>query len=190
MSRDFISILFYIIIIKVQSTLKSSLIYNLSITGGIVVFILVIVLYLGLDVQKKADAIAKAQKETLFHISQVSDLGKLKNQEKEAQVDFLKLNSALPKRDSLFEVNKNLGVFAEARSLAFGSKFGEEVDSYDGNPGFIRVEMNVSGSYDNILGFLKDIETSRYFINPFGLDLTRQGAGYTGVINSKILFSD
>lgn len=149
-----------------------------------------VVLYLGLDVQKKADTIAEAQGQILAHISQVSDLSKLKSQEREAQIDLLKLNSALPQRDSLFGVSKDLGTFARARNLTFGSKFGEEVAPKDGKPGFIRVEMNVAGSYDNIIGFLKDIETSSYFINPFSLDLTQQGAGYTGVINSEIFFSN
>ena len=172
------------------NTFRSRLIYSLSITGGIVVSIMAVVLYLGLDVRKKADVIAQAQGETLSSISQVRDINKLKGQEKEAQVALLKLNSALPQRDSLFGVSKDLGAFANARDLAFGSKFGEEIVPKDGNPGFIKVEMNVAGSYDNIIGFLKDIETSNYFINPFSLDLTKQGVGYTGVINSEIFFSN
>ncbi len=173
-----------------QSTFKSKLIYSLSITGGIVIFVLAIVLYLGLDIRKKADTIAGIQNQTLSYISKVNDLGKLKNQQKEAQSDLLKLNGALPKRDSLFEVSKNLDVFARARSLAFGYKFGEEVKFKDGNPGFVKVEMNVSGSYDNIINFLKDVENSKYFINSSSLDLTQQNVGYAGVINSKIFFSD
>ncbi|HZX00860.1 MAG TPA: hypothetical protein VFE87_00455 [Candidatus Paceibacterota bacterium] len=173
-----------------HNTFRSRLIYGLSITGGIVIFIMAVVLYLGLDIREKTDVIAQAQGEILSRISQVSDLGKLKGQEKEAQVALLKLNSALPQRDSLFGVSRDLGVFAETRNLAFGSKFGEEVAPKDGKPGFIKVEMNIAGSYDNIIGFLKDIETSSYFINPFSLDLTKQGVGYTGVINSEIFFSN
>lgn len=173
-----------------QDNFRSKLIYSLSITGGIIVFILAVTLYLGLDIGKKADAIVGAQGETVSRISSVNDFNKLKSQEKEAQADLLKLNSALPKRDSLFEVSKDLGVFAQSRNLSFGYKFGEEVGSKGGNPGFIRVEMNISGSYENIIGFLKDIESSKYFINPSSLDLTQQNVGYTGIINSQIFFSD
>ena len=156
------------------NTFGSRLIYSLSITGGIVVFTVAVVLYLGIDIQKKVSAISEVHGEILFNISQVSDLSKLKGQEMEAQVALLKLNSALPQRDSLFGVSKDLGTFADARNLAFGSKFGEEIAPKDGNPGFIRVEMNVAGSYDDIIAFLKDIETSSYFINPFSLDLTAE----------------
>ena len=173
-----------------QDNFRSKLIYSLSITGGIIIFILAVVLYLGLDIRKKADAIAGVETETISRISKVSDLNKLKSQEKEAQADLIKLKSALPKRDSLFEVSKNLSAFAKARNLAFGYKFGEEVESKGGNPGFIRVEMNISGSYENILSFLRDIEASKYFINLSSLDLTRQNTGYTSIINSQIFFSD
>lgn len=162
----------------------------MSITGGVVIFIMAVIIYLGFDVRKKADAIAEFQSQILSHISQVSDLSKLKSQEREAQIALLKLNSALPQRDSLFGVSKDLGTFATARNLAFGSKFGEEVEPKEDKPGFIRVEMNVTGTYDNIIGFLKDIETSSYFINPFSLDLTKQGTTYTGAINSEIFFSN
>jgi Tfp pilus assembly protein PilO len=181
---------FYNIIVKMQDNFRSKIIYSLSITGVIVVFVLAVILYLGLDIRKKADSLSVVQGEAISRISKVSDLNKLKNQEKEAQVDLLKLNNALPRRDSLFEVSKDLAAFAQKRSLAFGYKFGEEVESKGGNPRFIRVGMNISGSYENILGFLRDIESSKYFINTSSLDLVQQNVGYTGIINSQIFFSD
>lgn len=149
-----------------------------------------VVLYLGLDIQKKTNAIAEVQGKISSHISQVSDINKLKSQEVEAQVDLLKLNNILPRRDSLFGVSKDLGAFAVTKNLAFGSKFGEEVSPKDGKPGFIKMEMNVEGSYDNIISFLKHIETSSYFINLFGLDLTRQKNGYVGAVNGEVFFSN
>lgn len=149
-----------------------------------------VVLYLGLDIQKKTDAIAGVQGKISLYISQVSDISKLKSQEAEAQIDLLKLNSILPRRDSLFGVSKDLGTFAKIKNLAFGSKFGEEISSKDDKPGFIKVEMNVEGSYDNIIGFLKYIETGSYFINLSSLDLTRQKEGYIGAINGEIFFSN
>ena len=173
-----------------QKSFKFRLISSLSVTLGTLLIIAVVIVYLGFDISTKAGFISDTQAQLFKRVVDITNLTKLKEQEKAADAALFKLNNALPKRDSLFSVSRDLGDFARARSLSFGSKFGDEIASKDDKPGFIRLEMNTGGSYADLVSFIKDIEASSYFINLLNFDIVRQGARFSALINGEVFFSD
>lgn len=173
-----------------QRSFKFRLISNLSIALGVLLIIVIVLGYLGFDISKKADSISETQANLLKRVINITNLTKLKEQERVADAALFKLNNALPKRDSLFSVSRDLGDMAKNRSLSFASKFGEEIAAKDGKPGFIRLEMNVAGSYDNLVGFVRDIEVSNYFINLLNFDIIRQSGRFSGLLNGGVFFND
>jgi len=173
-----------------QRSFKFRLITTLSITLGVLLIIAIVVIYLGLDISAKADFVSDTQARLFARVVNISNLTKLKEQERTADAALFKLNNALPKRDSLFSVSRDLSDFARSRNLSFGSKFGEEVAPREDKPGFIRLDMNVSGSYADLVAFIKDIEASSYFINLLNFDIVRQGAKFSAVINGEVFFSE
>lgn len=173
-----------------QRSFKFCLTSSLSIALGILLVIVIVIVYLGFDIEAKANFISDAQVKLFTRAVNISNLTKLKEQEKAADAAFFKLNNALPKRDALFSVSRDLGDFARNRSLSFGSKFGEEVAPLEDKPGFIRLDMNVGGSYADLVAFIKDMETSSYFINLLNFDIIRQGTRFSAIINGEVFFSE
>lgn len=173
-----------------QRSFKFRIIFNLSLIIGSLLIIAIVVIYLGFDISDKADFIYETQTKLFKRVIGISNLTKLKEQEKVADVALFKLNSALPNRDTLFSVNRDVGDFARSRSLSFGSKFGEEVSPKDDKPGFIRLEMNTSGTYPDLVAFIKDTEASNYFINLLSFDIVRQETKFNAILNSELFFSD
>jgi len=173
-----------------QRSFKFRLILSLSVILGTLLIIAVVIVYLGFDISTKASFISDTQTQLFKRVADIANLTKLKEQEKAADAALSKLNDALPKRDSLFSVSRDLGDFARARSLSFGSKFGEESAPGEGTPGFIRLEMNTGGSYADLVAFIKDIEASSYFINLLNFDIVRQGTRFSALLNGEVFFSD
>jgi hypothetical protein len=83
-----------------------------------------------------------------------------------------------------------LSELAREKGLSFSSKFGSEIAPTDNQPGFIRLEMNLSGSYSDLISFIKEVERSGYFINLLNFDIVRQGDKFNALINSEVFFSD
>ncbi|MDP3697169.1 MAG: type 4a pilus biogenesis protein PilO [Candidatus Taylorbacteria bacterium] len=173
-----------------QRSFKFRLVSNLSFALGIISTIAIAVFYLGFDISSKANVIHETRAKLFSRVVGITNLGKLKEQEKIAESAFLKLNSVLPKRDSLFAVSRDLNDFARVRGLSFGSKFGEEIAPKDGKPGFIRLEMNVTGNYTNIISFIKDVEASDYFVNLLNFEIVSQGVRFNAIINGEVFFTD
>ena len=173
-----------------QRSFRFRLVSSLSITLGTLLIIAVVTVYLGSDISQKASFISNTQAELSKRVIDITNLTKLKEQEKAADAALFKLNNALPKRDALFSVSRDFSDFARTRSLSFGSKFGEELASKDNKPGFIRMEMNTGGSYADLVAFIKDVEASSYFINLLNFDIVRQGARFSALINGEVFFND
>lgn len=173
-----------------QRSFKLRFISNLSVILGALIIIAVVVVYLGFNISLKASLISDTQERLFERVIDIDNFTKLKEQEKAADAALFKLNNALPKRDSLFSVSRDLNNFARTRNLSFGSKFGEETASKDNKPGFIRLDMNVGGNYADLVAFIKDIEKSSYFINLLNFDIVRQGERFSALINTEVFFSD
>jgi len=173
-----------------QRGFKFRLISSLTVVLGVVLIVAVVMVYLAFDISQKAGFISETQAKLFKRVIDISNLTKLKEQERTADAAFFKLNNALPKRDSLFSVSRDLSEFARARGLSFGSKFGDEVAPKDGAPGFIILEMNTSGNYADLVAFIKDIEASSYFINLLNFDIVRQGTTFSAILNGEVFFSN
>jgi len=163
---------------------------NLSISLGAVFAIIAVIFYLGFDISTKSTFISDTQSKLLTRVLKLDNLAKLKEQERIADAALLKLNNALPKREVLFSVNRDLEGLAALRELGFSSKFGEEIAATEKSPGLIRLDISVQGSYDGIVNFMRDIESSSYFINILNFDIVRQGSRFNAFIGSDVFFND
>jgi len=173
-----------------ERSFKLRLISTLSFTLGTILIIGIVVFYLGFDISRKGTLILSTNTKLLQARNNISDLAKLKEQEKEADIALFKLNNALPKRDSLFSVSRDLEDLAKRRSLSFGSKFKEEVSATNTQPGYIGIDMNLSGSYNDLVAFIRDLDVGSYSINVVSFDIVRQGSGFSGLITGELFFSD
>lgn len=67
------------------------------------------------------------------------------------------------RREALLPVIEELHAAAEQEGLALGNE-SYQADSGSGGPARFRVQLPVSGSYDQIVGFLGRIERSKHFL--------------------------
>ncbi|MBI1839043.1 MAG: hypothetical protein HYR95_01970 [Candidatus Colwellbacteria bacterium] len=162
---------------------------NIVISLGSIIVILAIVLYLGFDIADKSNFISESQSKLLSLVDGATNVARLSEQEKTAAASFAKLNNALPKRDSLFSVSRDLGSLARQNGLSFGSKFGEEIPATETKPGLIKIEMVAQGGDRDLIQFVKNLEDSNYFINIINLDIIRQGARFSSIINAQVFFN-
>jgi Tfp pilus assembly protein PilO len=169
---------------------RMKLIVNLATTLVVLAILIGLTFYLRADISAKADTLSSIHGELIERTKAFESLNSLRMDAKSVAPLFDKLRSILPKRDLLFNVQKDFQSLAQANKLGFNSQFGAESPETPDSPGKIRLEMAVQGSYNDILEFVKGIDASPYFINVINMDLVRQGGNFNANLSSEVSFHD
>ena len=102
----------------------------------------------------------------------ITSLAELKEDAEEARVYTDVLNFSLPTKEDLPEFNSEVFDLERDNNLPTSFKFsGSEIAPTPGTPGEIAFELNLTGSYDDIVNILKDLEDSSYVTDIRNFDL-------------------
>lgn len=115
-------------------------------------------------------------------------LATLRGEFAKANPYFSFLENVLPPRDQLLSFENELESIARKNNVEFNFNFGEEKESSGKDPGRVSFRATVAGSYENILNFLKGIESSKYFIDSSSIDLVKKGSIFSATVNGKVFF--
>ena len=118
----------------------------------------------------------------------LQSLAVLRGQAEKANPYLSLLENIIPPHDQLLSFSKELEILANKNKLDFSFAFGEEKKSSGNEPGYISFKANLTGGYDGFTSFLKDIETSRYFVDVASVDLTRNADDFSAVINGRVFY--
>ena len=166
---------------------KRRLIKQLIIAFASIALIVAIIIGLNIDINKRAKSIEEKKREALMQTQAMLILSDLKKEAVLARADYMLLETALPNRDQLIALPRELEQLAKRLSVDLGFSFGNETASTESQPGSIRFTMSLGGTIEGLLDFLKAFETNKYFINLSSVDLAkrennRYSLGTTGEI--------
>lgn len=158
----------------------------LYLSGIIILAVLLFVLKANMD---SADTQIRAQYASLINKSNsLLSLATLRGDFTKANPYFSFLENILPPKDQLLSFENELESIARKNNLEFNFNYGEEKVSSSKDPGQIFFRVIINGEYDSIAQFLKDMETSRYFIDPSSVDILKKNVGYSATINGRVFF--
>lgn len=166
---------------------KNLLKHNWLYISGILILV-VLIFFLKSNIGSSIVKISAQHNALAARSSSLLSLATLKGESIKADPYFSFLENILPPRDQLLSFSKELENIATKNNLEFSFTFGEEKLSSGKEPGQISFRAIINGSYDGISNFLKGMESSRYFIDPSSVDLSKKGAIFTATINGKVFF--
>lgn len=165
---------------------RKLLLKNVVVYLAVALILVIFLLFIQSDINNKATKIIQ-QRQVLFVKSQAIDsLVALRSQSQEVQSYNSLLDNILPSDDHAIDFSKDLASFAKKDNLGFGFNFGDQTPSAAGSPGWINFNSVLQGPMDSFDDFLKNIESSRYFVNLSSLDLTKKNSNFEISINGKL----
>ena len=167
---------------------KSRLTFNIAIALGISVLLLAALFLVGRDIQTKASGIKTAKSDLKTRVQQLNDLARLREEAREAQPNLMKLEAAIPNRDELFSVRRELEQLAVRNNLATAFTFGGE-NPGENNLENINFELKLQGGDFNIRSFVNEVERNYPFVKIMSLDMIRQENDFSAVVKGQISFT-
>ncbi len=166
------------------------LIKRLSISLGIIVILGSLLWGLAKDIQNQARKVVTQRMEILRQSQSLSSLASFKKQFEKAQTLFSILENALPEKDRLLQLSRELEELARQNEVGFSFSFGSEKAGTRTVPGEIEFVMSLSGVFRKILDFLVSLENSNFPISLDSLSFSRDiGSGrITMTIKGRIFF--
>ncbi|PIT92506.1 MAG: hypothetical protein COU08_02075 [Candidatus Harrisonbacteria bacterium CG10_big_fil_rev_8_21_14_0_10_42_17] len=157
---------------------RKRIVKNISITGGVLVLLFAVTLFISSDIGKYADRIQKKKTDFAFQGNAIESLALLKEGSKEALNSISLLQNLLPERDQLINLPKDLGRIARRHSLSFDFRFGSESPGTDALPGTVSIQLSVTGAYSDFLNFLREMRRSNYLIRIDSFDFSGEAPSY------------
>ncbi len=148
-----------------MANFKQELGKKILVTLLIITVLLVGLIFLGWDINRRAQVIKEQRQELADRSAKLSLFAQLQNQSVQADSYLSILENILPNRDQLFDFPKELEKLAKQAGLGFGFSFGNETPPSSAQPGRLKFIIAVQGSLAKILDFIKIAEASRFLIN-------------------------
>ena len=168
---------------------KSRLIINIAVASGILIVLLFALFLVSRDVQTEAASIKTAKSDLKTRVQQLNDLARLREETKTARPNSVKLGAAVPNKDELFSVRRELEQLAGKNNLTQNFSFGSEAQKEKGL-GSINFELKLQGGDFSIRSFVDEVESSYPFVRIIALDMVRQENDFSATIKGQILFNE
>ena len=164
---------------------------HVSVAAGGIAVLMAIIGWLASDVQAQADRIRKDRVLIRDRSAAIAALADLKGRASQATFYEQKLSAFLPTQEQLLDFPRTLDNLARIRRISSNFAFRGGQTAPQGNmPGSIGFNLDLSGALEDILSFLKDVETEppRFLATFESFDLTRSGDSYRLLIPGKVFF--
>jgi len=172
-----------------KDSFRRQIIVKISLAFVAVILMVGAIFFLNSLVSAKAGFIFSTRSDLNNRINLVNQLTQLKAAAAEATPYIEKLSKALPPRDALLSLQVDLNDIAHKYSLGFGFKFVGEESKIGNNIKSAPFQINIQGTYPNIINFLKDLESGSYFISLSDADIVGSPTSYNASISGQIFFN-
>lgn len=146
---------------------KRRLFIQIGIAVGLIILFSIFIIILNADINKRGLSIEDARVKLAMRNQTIELLSSSNSDLKKAEPLLQNLKNILPSRDELIYFKADeLPALAKEYGLFIGfewTKSGATAGT-DSSPSYLQFSMNLSGSYENIIGFLRALERHPYFI--------------------------
>jgi Tfp pilus assembly protein PilO len=173
--------------------LTSKTIVNLSVFLGFLIFVGLIISFLGREISDKATEIRGHRSEIEGRITSIARLAELRATAKDAEPALLELRSLLPKRDELVAFPRYVESLAASHSLDARFEFrGDDTPPSEGVAGSSSFYISAVGQYRDIFTFVEAFEEGRFIvtINSFDVVIQRESAAFKADLHGLVYFRD
>ena len=153
---------------------KKKLLIRVSIAAGIVAVFALFIILLNADINKRLVRIKEYKTELAIRTQTLAILAELQQEAKRAEPLMQELQSALPSRDELISLPRELEKIAKRNKVDFGFVFGQENPAQGNQAGTVRFTMTLAGTYQNLVLFLRELESSPYVVSIASIDVSRR----------------
>lgn len=165
---------------------KKQLLLKLGIGLAVVLILATLMFLLSFDISRRVRQIQNQRSEMVFRTQTIDALASLKSDFAKAKPYFSFLENILPQKDQLITFSKDLETLARQNKIDLGFSFGSEAPSSETEPGSLSFTLTAAGTFSDLLGFFKDINKSRYFVNFISIDLNKRDTVYTGNLSGRV----
>lgn len=163
----------------------------MGIAAGITLTLLGIIGWLALDIEAQAGRIAEDRILLRDRTASVAALAELKMRAPQALAYEQKLNAFLPAQEQLLDFPRTLDNLARVRQVALNFAFqGGQTAPQGDTPGSVGFSLDITGTFEDIQGFLKDVELEppRFLAAFDSFDVMRSGEDYRFLGQGRVFF--
>lgn len=156
---------------------KKQLLRQIVIASSILLILALFIILLNWDINKRAASIEESKIALELEARTVQLLGGASGDLKKVEPMLAELRSLLPAKDDLINLPRELERVGKQYAVTVGFGFSTEEPATEKLAGTISFKLTVSGSYDDIVDFLKYIEAHRYIISLYDtkVDMVKTG---------------
>ncbi len=168
---------------------KRKLFTHVGIAAGIIAILALFIFLLNHDINARVAKIEGFKKEVALRAQTIELLTGANSDLKRADALMLHMRNLLPNKDQLIDFPRELQRAAKNYAVDVGFSFGAESPASEKGPGIIKFTLTASGAYDNIVDFLKIIETHRYLISLDSVDVHRSSKEDYSLLTSGQIYT-
>ena len=161
---------------------KSRFIFQVSISLGIVVIIIITTVLLSVGIKNIASETLATQSKIDTRLQQIKNFAQLRAEAKRADILMPKLEKVLPSRDSIISFPAQLQKLADRRNVGVQFIFGAEGSDN------ISFNATLRGGYEDTQMLIEDIERELQFVSLSSFEISRKDGSYSTTITGKIFF--
>lgn len=183
--------LFWYILILMAGSFRQKIILGSLITITVIAVLISVIFWISARLDEEVDKIVTDRGIIQKHSQLIESLANLRTIEPEVSKYKKALNALLPPKDELVNFSKWLDGLARAYQVSENFSFqGEASPPSENQAGYINFNLDSRGAYDNLVNFLKDVESQapRYLISFDDFDFRREGDIYRITLHGRIFF--
>jgi Tfp pilus assembly protein PilO len=153
---------------------KKRLLIQIGIALGIIILFAVFIIILNIDINKREAQIIDFKQKLALRTQSIELLSNSNNSLSSIEPLMQNLSTILPSQDQLIAFPEELSKLAKSYGVSIGFNWKKGgVASTKSTPGTILFDLSVGGEFDDIIGFLRTLESHRYFIEIGSIEMVR-----------------
>lgn len=164
------------------------MIIDISVIAGSFIAFAAAIWQIGIQLSTQTSEIVRSRNLIAERAVAVAQLSELKRAAPEIAPYENTVNVLLPDQDQLFDFPRYLDSLSKIRSVNISFSFQNIHPSEGTAPGFAAFAMTANGSRENLIGFIKELESpsARFLVAIQSVSLSRSGTSYQANIPGRV----
>jgi len=168
--------------------MKKQLVLTVGLGVLIILILAALLIILRADILKKIIQISEIKKELDFRSTIIKSLSTMRSDINLVQPYIFGIENILPTKDQLINFSKDLNMMAVQNKINLASNFSGENVKSSGELKWIGLTATAEGNFNDLINFLKAIESSRYSVKMDNIDFSEKDGKFKMLFNGKVFY--